>query len=165
MSIVTASLLLPGCGEGLAGATARPNRSVAPAGELEGERPSADAGEEVALLVTIQVRSGHVLDVSGIDESIGDLSSLHQLSEPCRSKGVVLVVVDAHDSSICLTLCSRSQSQHCACCSSHRIFRQPDINAPSGLLTRVDAPQEHRSQIRQSMSDAEVMGFSMMAHT
>jgi hypothetical protein len=126
---------------------------------LEGERPSADAGEEVALLVRLQVRSGHVLDVSGINDSIGDLSSLYQLAEPSGGKRIVFVVVDAHDSLIRSTRSLRSHSQHCACCSSQRIFRQPDINAPSGLLTRAVYPQLQRMVICQSVADTESMRF------
>ena len=40
---------------------------------------------------------------------------------------------------------SLSQRWHCAWRSSQRIFRQLlDMNAPSGLLTRVEVPQEHQ---------------------
>jgi hypothetical protein len=42
----------------------------------------------------------------------------------------------SYDSVIFKTLSFLSQSQHWACCSSQRIFRQPLMNAPSGLLTR-----------------------------
>jgi hypothetical protein len=50
-----------GGAKGLAGAGASPDRSiVGPSGETEGVGPDADACEEVALGVTVEVRSSHV---------------------------------------------------------------------------------------------------------
>jgi hypothetical protein len=59
--VVVEALALSGCTERLAGAGAGPDRSiVGPSGETEGVGPDADACEEVALGVTVEVRSSHV---------------------------------------------------------------------------------------------------------
>jgi hypothetical protein len=56
MTFVIGRLAAAGCAEWLAGARACPNRSVIwPAGKPEGEGPSADPGEEVALTIGPQV--------------------------------------------------------------------------------------------------------------
>ena len=53
VAFVGGAELLSGCAEWLARATSGPNRSSCrPAGEFEGEAPSADSGEEVALGVS-----------------------------------------------------------------------------------------------------------------
>jgi len=59
--LVIKPALFSGGAEGLAGARACPDGPVVgPSGETEGVGPDADAGEEVALGVTLEVRSSHV---------------------------------------------------------------------------------------------------------
>jgi hypothetical protein len=58
MAFVIGRLALSGCGEGLAWATACPNRSVVgPSGKSERVRPSANTGEEMGLLIALKVVS------------------------------------------------------------------------------------------------------------
>jgi hypothetical protein len=58
--IVAATLLARGA-EGLAGATTCPNRSViGPSCKSQGVGPSADTGEEMALLVSSEIVSSNI---------------------------------------------------------------------------------------------------------
>jgi hypothetical protein len=87
-----------GCGEGLAGARACPNRSViGPAGESEGNGPSADAGEEMALSVSGKIVRPHVNDASLVNVTWRDVASGNEVAEPCGGIGVNLVVVRCHN--------------------------------------------------------------------
>jgi hypothetical protein len=79
---------------------------------------------------------------------------LHQLHILVRVAGRTRAhILVSHDSLISKTLTSRSHFQQTACCSSQRIFRQPDIKAPNGLLTRAVYPQLQRMVICQSVAD------------
>jgi hypothetical protein len=56
VALILAATLLAGGAEGLAGATACPNRSViGPSGKSERIGPSSDPGEEMALGVSAQI--------------------------------------------------------------------------------------------------------------
>jgi hypothetical protein len=58
---VLAGLLASGNAEGLAGTGAGPNSSLCgPVGELEGELPSADSGEEVASVESVDIAGRHL---------------------------------------------------------------------------------------------------------
>ena len=74
-----------------------PNRSiVGDAGQSQGMRPDADAGEEVALREAAQVGGMNVLDAAFIDDAIGDVSGGDEVAEPSCCIGVYLVVVGRH---------------------------------------------------------------------
>jgi hypothetical protein len=84
-------------GERLARTGASPNRSVvAPSGSPKGVAPNADAGEEVALRETAQVAWEDILDASLVNDSMGDVSGINEVSEPLSCIGVDLVVVGGH---------------------------------------------------------------------
>lgn len=93
MTGICEALAFAGCGEGLAGARARPNKSLGPSCELEGQVPSADPGEEVAAVVAMEVGGLNFADVSLVNESGGDEPGSDEPSEPVGSECVVLVVV------------------------------------------------------------------------
>jgi hypothetical protein len=98
VAFVIGRLALAGGREWLAGARACPNRSVVwPAGETEGERPSAEPGEEMGLGVSPQIVGSHVNDASLVDISSGDMSGFDEVAEPLRCIGIVFVVVGIHD--------------------------------------------------------------------
>lgn len=88
------------CGaERLAGAGAGPDGPVVgPSGETKGVGPDADSGEEVALSVTVEVRSSHVPNGSFIDISVSDQFIGDQIAQPLRGVGVYLVIVRNHSS-------------------------------------------------------------------
>jgi hypothetical protein len=81
VALVIGRLALSGCGEGLAGARACPNRSVVgPGGEAQGITPSADASEEMALLVSGEVIRSHVNDASLVNVAWRDVSGLDEVA-------------------------------------------------------------------------------------
>jgi len=90
-----------GDGERLAGTTPRPNRAVfGPAGELQGERPAGDSGEEVALRVACEVLRLYFLDWSLIYVSLGNQASGNEVAQPlCDIRLIVVVVVHSLSSS------------------------------------------------------------------
>ena len=94
MTGIFEALAFAGAAEGLAGARARPNRSViGPTGESEGIRPSSDPGEEVALGEASQILRLDELDVSLVNVAWGDEPLGDEPSEPLGREGLVLVVV------------------------------------------------------------------------
>jgi hypothetical protein len=79
--------------EGLAGARACPNRSViGPAGESQGVGPSADAGEEVALSVSIEILGRQVAHVARIDAAGRDVFGRDEVAQPLGAIAVVVAV-------------------------------------------------------------------------
>jgi hypothetical protein len=66
---------------------------VGPAGEAGGERPSTDAGEEMALRVTEQISRCNVNNRSLIYVSGRKVSGVNQVAQPLGCVRVVLVVV------------------------------------------------------------------------
>jgi len=63
MTLVFRTGTFAGDAEWLAGATTCPNRSViGPSGATQGNAPSADAGKEVALVVSAQVVGADIND-------------------------------------------------------------------------------------------------------
>jgi len=83
--------------EGLAGTASCPNRSsIRPAGETEGDAPSADAGKEMALGETVEVAWRDVGDASPVNDPSGDVPFGDEVFEPASSMFVYLVVVGGH---------------------------------------------------------------------
>ena len=83
-----------GATERLARTGARPDRDIfRPAGEAEGERPAADAREEVALHESGEVGGLHVGNAAGVNVAVGDEPAAHEFAEPGRGLGIELVVV------------------------------------------------------------------------
>jgi hypothetical protein len=81
MSIVGPTLTRAGPGEGLTGATTRPNRSViGPAGESEGVGPAADPGEEMGLRVVSDIVCLYILNRAFVYVAVCDESGLDQLT-------------------------------------------------------------------------------------
>src|SRR5581483_1005058 len=94
VTLVIGRLAFAGGGEGLAGTTAAPNRSVVgPSGETQGIAPAADDGEEVALRVAAKVVGPHVDDAALVNVAWGDEASGDEVAEPLRGIRVVLVVI------------------------------------------------------------------------
>jgi hypothetical protein len=70
-----------GCAEGLAGATACPNRSIlGPSGEAQRATPTADSGEEVALGVPGKFACFNILDAPRIYFTLGNMPRLNQIA-------------------------------------------------------------------------------------
>ncbi len=85
--------------EGLARAGAGPDFDVArELRELKGQFPAGDAGEEVGAAVGAQEGVPDVdgLDVTGVDNAVGDEALVAQVAEPLGGVGVELVVVGQH---------------------------------------------------------------------
>jgi hypothetical protein len=93
MSVVSASALFAGAGEGLTGATTCPNRSsVIPSGEAQRVGPAAKAAKEMALpvageVVGLEIEDGALVDVSG-----GKMPGSGKVSQPCGGVGIDLIV-------------------------------------------------------------------------
>jgi hypothetical protein len=85
-----------GGAERLTRRTSCPNRSRSPAGEIERDVPSGDAGEEVDALVSSDVGRDELADVSVIDLSRRDLAGIHQVADPVAAVAVVVVVECSH---------------------------------------------------------------------
>ncbi len=80
--------------ERLARAGAGPRRTlVAPSGPAKGMGPHADAGEEVALRVSGEVRRLDVDDRTLVDVARRDMAGCDEVAEPLRGIGIDLVVV------------------------------------------------------------------------
>ena len=85
----------------MTGATPSPDLALErPPGELEGEGPSADPGEKVALGVTDEVIGLYLHDATGVDVAIGNEAVGDEFAQPRSGEGVELVVVDAHTESV-----------------------------------------------------------------
>jgi hypothetical protein len=81
VALVIGRLARTGGAEGLAGATTCPNRSViGPAGEAQGDGPSADAGEEMALGISAHVIGPHVDDASLVNVAGSDEPSCNEVA-------------------------------------------------------------------------------------
>jgi hypothetical protein len=97
MTFVIGRLAAAGCAEWLAGVRACPNRSViGPSGEAQGDAPSSDAGEEMALRVFSEVTGPHVNNASLIHIPRGNVSSINEIAEPLCGIWVCLVVIGGH---------------------------------------------------------------------
>ena len=80
--------------ERLAGATSCPNRPVGgPSCELQGEAPSSDPCEEVALGVSVEVFWLHIYNAPFVYGSCRDQTGLDEFTQPGGCFLVVLVVV------------------------------------------------------------------------
>ena len=97
VALVCEAEFLSGGGECLTGTRPIPKWRVAgDSGELEGERPSADAGEEVTLGVACEVPGIDIFDGSFIDFSFGQQPSFDQFPQPrCGLRVEFVVVVHA----------------------------------------------------------------------
>jgi hypothetical protein len=75
VSIISGAFLSAGGAEGLAWATARPNRSVlGPSGKAQGVAPAAKTGEEMALNKSGKVTGSNILDTPCVNFASGDVS-------------------------------------------------------------------------------------------
>jgi hypothetical protein len=78
VSIISGAFLGAGGAEGLAWATARPNRSVVgPSGKAQGVTPTTKAGEEMALHVSGKVTGSNILDTPCVNFAFGDMSCVN----------------------------------------------------------------------------------------
>ena len=93
MARIIAGLAFARGAEGLAGTASGPNHSVSPPGELEGVGPSADPGEEVALLVAFEVIGCHLLNGAFVHVARREMPSGDQVAEPRRNEGLGIVVI------------------------------------------------------------------------
>lgn len=64
-----------------------------PSGEGESERPSSDAGEEMALGKTGEVGSCDVADVPIVNDAFGEFSGTDKLFDPGAGFGVVVIII------------------------------------------------------------------------
>jgi hypothetical protein len=70
-----------GCAEGLAGATARPNRSIlGPSGKAQGVAPAAKAGEEMTLNKSGKVTGSNILDAPRIYFTFRQMPRVYQIA-------------------------------------------------------------------------------------
>ena len=94
MAFVGGAESFPRDAEGLARARSGPNRSICwPLCELEGKRPSADSGEEMALGVGFEFIGGNFCDATGIDVAWRNESLFDEFPQPCSRLWIKLVVV------------------------------------------------------------------------
>jgi hypothetical protein len=83
--------------ERLAWAGAGPHRAVSwPTGKVECVSPTADAGEEVVLGVSLEVAWSDIFDAPVVNVPCGDAPIADQRAQPRRRERVDLVVVCAH---------------------------------------------------------------------
>jgi hypothetical protein len=91
---VVDALLLARRREALAGTGASPDGSiVGPPGLTQGETPSADPGEEVALHEAVKIDPSDVSDAAFVDDTIGNQPFRDELAEPCGRLRVMFVVI------------------------------------------------------------------------
>ncbi len=95
MPFISAGRSLSRGAEGLTGTTSCPNRSVPP-GEPEGEGPSADACEEVRLLVSSKVIGAYLANVALVNVAGWQMPRVNQVAKPLGGVGIELVVVGYH---------------------------------------------------------------------
>lgn len=94
VATVRRSAALSETAERLTGATSGPNRSgVGPSGNLQRPRPSADAGEEMALGESVKVAGAHVNDASLVNVAARDCAGGDEVAEPLSGIRIVLIVV------------------------------------------------------------------------
>jgi hypothetical protein len=94
VALIVAATLLARRAEWLAGARACPNRSVLwPSGEPQGKRPSADAGEKVAMPVAAQIVGAHVGNGSLVNVAGGQVSGRNEVAQPLGRELVPFVVI------------------------------------------------------------------------
>lgn len=97
MTLVGFSEAKSGTAEGLAWTGAGANRSSCwPAGELQRERPSTNAGKEMHLSESIEVFRFEIDDAAGVNDARRDQSIGDQFAQPCRGARVVLIVKMGH---------------------------------------------------------------------
>jgi hypothetical protein len=97
VALVIGRLAFAGGREGLAGTGTGPNRSVVgDSCESESEGPSADAGEEMALRVTLEVIGTNVHDRARVQVAWRDVSNSNEIAKPGRAIGIDLVVIGRH---------------------------------------------------------------------
>lgn len=83
--------------ERLARTGTSPNRSIiGPAGAAKGVGPSADAGEEMALGVGLEVIWVNILDRSFVNVAWRDVACGNQIADPLRGVWVDFVVIRSH---------------------------------------------------------------------
>jgi hypothetical protein len=94
--LVFFTLLLARAAERLAGAGSGPDGSViGPARQAQGQWPAADAREEMALNVALQIVRLYVGDAAFVHMTDRQISRCDQVAQPLRGIGIVLVVVNA----------------------------------------------------------------------
>jgi hypothetical protein len=65
----------------LAGATARPNRSIlGPSGKAQGVAPAAKTGKEMALNKSVKITCFDILDAPGIYFTLGNMPRFYQIA-------------------------------------------------------------------------------------
>ena len=97
VSIVCGAEPFPGRAERLAGAATSPDGAiVGPARKPERETPSADPGEEVALIVGNKVICSNIGDAPFVNVARSDQAARDQASEPCRGERIDLIVIGGH---------------------------------------------------------------------
>jgi hypothetical protein len=70
-----------GCAERLAGATARPNRSVlGPSGKAQGVAPAAETGEKMTLNKSVKITCADILDAPRINFTFRQMPRDYQIA-------------------------------------------------------------------------------------
>ena len=94
MSFIVEGPALAGVAERLARARARPHgETIGHARHAQGERPPADAGEEVALCVGTKIVRVYLFYAAFVHVARSNVVARYQIAEPLRDVGVVVVVV------------------------------------------------------------------------
>ena len=97
MALIGMAFVLSCARKRLTGTGAGPARSiVGPPGKSQGVRPSADAGEKMALRITSKVARHDVGNAAFIDISCRDQTFCDEVAEPLRGERVYFVVVGGH---------------------------------------------------------------------
>jgi hypothetical protein len=97
MARISISHLLASGAEWLAWTRAGPDWSVCwPSSVLQGERPSSDSGEEMALGESGKFMRLYLFDATFIHDAIWYMAFLDKFSKPRSSFGIELVVIIGH---------------------------------------------------------------------
>jgi hypothetical protein len=104
VALVAVPAALPRATERLTGTGAGPDSGgVSKSGPPQGKRPSADPGEEVALVESGEFIGVHLQYAPLVHNATSDLARRDQLAEPRARLRVVVVVVDGHSAASSLT--------------------------------------------------------------
>jgi hypothetical protein len=86
-----------GAGEGLTGATPRPNGNIVwPSCKLQGEIPAADTGEKIGAVVSVEIGGLQVCNTSLIYYPLGYGAVRLEFAQPCGGARINFVVEGFH---------------------------------------------------------------------
>jgi hypothetical protein len=107
--VVILSSACAGDREWLAGTGACPQLAlVRPSSQSSCKGPPADAGEEVTLSESVEVRGLYIHDAPGVYDAWRYVAGINEVAQPLGGVGVDLVVVSGHPAGVAFLLLERS---------------------------------------------------------